>query len=142
MACPARPFDPLLVCRPPAGAPGLAPPPPPPPIRDVQVPGVPAHRLRFCPAAASVAKYICPAVQLVGRAAVRPAFTGVVLPAPLKSTSEFVPVVRSVPSNTRPPLTVVWARHSTAHRPNAIVIVFFIDKVLPCQVPLEKFEPN
>jgi hypothetical protein len=71
----------------------------PVPLIWVQTPGAPVtvQKYRFCPAAASVAKYICPCVQAVGRDTEVPALAGAVLPAPLKSTTETLPLAVSVP---------------------------------------------
>jgi hypothetical protein len=85
----------------PTGAPLpiVAPFPPPDPLIWLHVPGDPVavQKNRFCPAAASVAKYICPRVQAAGRSPSSPVFTGAVTPAPLKSTAETVPLTLSVP---------------------------------------------
>ena len=64
------------------------------PLICVHVPGVPVvvQKNRFCPAAASVAKYICPCVHAVGRDAAIPVFAGTVLAAPVKSTTATPPV--------------------------------------------------
>jgi hypothetical protein len=69
------------------------------PLICVHTPGAPVtvQKYRFCPAATSVAKWICPCVHAVGRDAELPALAGAVLPAPLKSTADTLPLAFSVP---------------------------------------------
>jgi hypothetical protein len=69
------------------------------PLICVHAPGAPVtvQKYRFCPAATSVAKYICPCVHAVDRVPEVPALAGAMLPAPLKSTTETLPLAFSVP---------------------------------------------
>jgi hypothetical protein len=87
---------------------------------------------RFWPAAASVAKYICPTMQVPGLAAKVPDFTGDVLPAAVKSTKACDPLDRNGPNTTIPPFTVSWPfptgdSASTANAPITVLWLIPLD---------------
>jgi hypothetical protein len=78
-------------------------------------------------------------VQLAGLAASNPVATGTVLAAPLKSTVALAPLDFTMPVNTLPPLTVVCALHTIAHKLNPNMILLVMVEIL--EIP-QKFRAS